>query len=124
MAWDVDQLDQITGSEELQITTRRPDGTRRRWTPIWVVGVGDAIYIRSAGGRGSDWYRHAAQHNSGRIRGHGFDTEVAFQPVDDPALVARVTEAYRAKYASQPSLVAMFLGPPGTDATLRVDQPQ
>ncbi len=37
---------------------------------------------------------------------------------------AQVTEAYRAKYASQPSLVAMFLRPPGTEATLRVDQPQ
>jgi hypothetical protein len=34
----------------------------------------------------------------------------------------QVTEAYRAKYADQPSLVAMFLGPPGTEATLRVDQ--
>ena len=49
---------------------------------------------------------------------------MALQPVDDPALVAQVTEAYRAKYAGQPSLVAMFLRPPGTEATLRVDQPQ
>ena len=44
------------------------------------------------------------------------------QPVEDPAFVAQVTEAYRAKYADQPRLVAMFLGPPGTEATLRVDQ--
>jgi hypothetical protein len=124
MAWDVDQLGRIAGSEELRITTSRPDGTQRRWTPIWVVRVGDAVYIRSAGGRGSDWYRHATLHNSGRIRAHGFETDVALQPVDDPALVAQVTEAYRAKYASQPSLVAMFLRPPGTEATLRVDQPQ
>jgi hypothetical protein len=47
---------------------------------------------------------------------------VALQPVEEPALVAQVTEAYRAKYADQPSLVAMFLRPPGTEATLRVDQ--
>jgi hypothetical protein len=39
-----------------------------------------------------------------------------------PALIDQVTAAYRAKYANQPSLVAMFLTPPGTEATLRVDQ--
>jgi hypothetical protein len=61
--------------------------------------------------------------NAGRLamtwRG---DPDVALQPVEDPDLVVQVTEAYRAKYADQPSLVAMFLGPPGTEATLRVDQ--
>ena len=78
-----------------------------------VVRVGDALSIRSAGGRGSDWYRHATQHDSGRIRAGGIETDVALQPVEDPALVAQVTEAYRAKYADQPSLVAMFLGAAG-----------
>jgi hypothetical protein len=43
MTWRGDQLGRIAGSEELQITTRRPDGTQRRWTPIWVVRVGDAL---------------------------------------------------------------------------------
>jgi len=71
-----------------------------------------------------DWHRHPTQHNGGRIRAGGTETDVALRPVEDPALVAQVTEAYRAKYASQPSLVAMFLGPPGTEATLRVDQRQ
>ena len=49
MTWRGDQLSRIAGSEELQISTRRLDGTLRRWTPIWVVRVGDALYIRSAG---------------------------------------------------------------------------
>ena len=58
-----------------------------------------------------------------RVRGPGgIESDVALQQVGDPALVAQVTEAYRAKYADQPGLVAMFLGPPGTEATLRVDQ--
>ena len=33
MTWRGDQLSRIAGSEELQISTRRPDGTQRRWTP-------------------------------------------------------------------------------------------
>jgi hypothetical protein len=122
VTWHGDQLSWIADSEELQITTRRPDGTQRRWTPIWVVHVGDALYIRSAGGRGSDWYRHATQYNGGRIRAGGVETDVTVQPVGDQVLIDQVTAAYRAKYASQPSLVAMFIAPPGTEATLRVDQ--
>lgn len=61
MAWHGDQMDRIAGSEELQITTTRPDGTQRRWTPIWVVRVGDGLYVRSAAGGSSDWYRHTTQ---------------------------------------------------------------
>jgi hypothetical protein len=122
ITWQGDQLRRIADSVELQITTRRPDGTQRRWTPIWVVRVGDALYVRSAGGRGSDWYRHATQHNSGRIRAGGIESDVTVQPVGDRALIDQVTAAYRAKYADQPDLVAMFLAPPGTEATLRVDQ--
>jgi hypothetical protein len=53
----------------------------------------------------------------------GIETEVALHPVGDPALIDQVTAAYRAKYANQPSLVALFLKPPGTGATLRVEQP-
>jgi hypothetical protein len=123
MTWHRDQLSRIAGSEELQITTGRPDGTQRRWTPIWVVRVGDGLYIRSAGGRGSDWYRHATLHNRARVRAGGIETEVAVQSVADPALSAQVTDAYRAKYGNQASLVAMFYQPPAIEATLRVDQP-
>jgi hypothetical protein len=122
MTWHGDQLSRIAGSEELQITTNRPDGTQRRWTPIWVVRVGDALYIRSAGGRDSDWYRHATQHNRARLRAGQTETDVTVEPVDDRAISAQVTEAYRAKYGNQASLVAMFYQPPAIEATLRVDR--
>ena len=121
MTWHRDQLDRIAGSEELRITSARPDGTYRRWTPIWVVRVGDGLYIRSAGGAASDWYRHATQHNKARIRAGGIEADVTLQPVGDPALNAQVTAAYRAKYANQPGLAALFFKAPATEATLRLD---
>jgi hypothetical protein len=113
MTWRGDQLGRIAGSEELQITTRRPDGTQRRWTPIWVVRVGDALYIRSAGGRGSDWYRHATQHNSRRIRAGGIETDAAQQPVEDPALVAHVHHREMNEYGLPPPTNAYRTGPAG-----------
>jgi hypothetical protein len=121
MTWHRDQLDRIAGSEELRITSTRPDGTYRRRTPIWVVRVGDGLYIRSAGGPASDWYRHATQHNRARIRAGGIETDVTLQLVEDPALNDQVTAAYRAKYENQPSLAALFFKAPATEATLRLD---
>jgi hypothetical protein len=121
MAWRSDQLDRIAGSEELEITTTRADGTPRRWTPIWVVRVGDGLYIRSAAGRGSDWYRHATEHHRARVRAGGVEADVTLPPVDDQALNALVTAAYRAKYSNQASWLAPFLKAPATEATLRLD---
>ena len=121
MTWHHDQLDRIAGSEELRITSARPDGTYRRWTPIWVVRVDDGLYIRSAGGPTSDWYRHATQHNKARIRAGGIEADVTLQPVADQALNAQITAAYRDKYASQPSLAAMFYRTPATECTLRLE---
>jgi hypothetical protein len=123
MTWHGDQLNRIAGSEELQITTTRPNGTQRRWTPIWVVRVGDDLYIRSAGGRGSDWYRHATQHNSAHVRAGGIETDVMLQLTEDPAVNVQISAAYQAKYGNQPNLVAMFLKTPAMETTLRLDSP-
>lgn len=123
MTWHGDQLDRIAGSEELQITTTRPDGAQRRWTPIWVVRVGDGLYIRSAGGRASDWYRHATRHNRARVTADGIETDVTLQLVGDPALNAQVDAAYQAKYGNQSGWLAPFLKAPATETTLRLDRP-
>jgi hypothetical protein len=121
MAWRGDQLTQISGSEELRITTTRPDGTQRRWTPIWVVRVDDGLYIRSAAGGTSAWYRHATQHNRARIKAGGIEADVTLQPIADAAINTQVSAAYRAKYGNQGSWLAMFLKPPATEATLRLE---
>jgi hypothetical protein len=71
--------------------------------------------------RGNPWYRHATQHNKARIRAGGIEADVTLHLVGDPALNARVTAAYRAKYGNQPSLAALFFKAPATEATLRLD---
>jgi hypothetical protein len=67
-SWEPSELDAIGGAEELQIITRRADGSNRRPVPIWVVRQQDDIYGRAYRGTGSDWYRHATQDQVGRIR--------------------------------------------------------
>lgn len=65
-AWTHDELNRINGTDELEIAAGRQDGSLRERRPIWVVGVGDDLYVRAAYGRGSGWHRVAQA--SGRAR--------------------------------------------------------
>ena len=51
-SWTTDELDSIGDADELHLAPRRKDGTPRRTVPIWVVRVGDELYVRSWRGDG------------------------------------------------------------------------
>jgi len=76
----------------------RSDGSLRRWVPIWVVRVGDDLYVPPYRGSGGAWYRHATQRPERRIRVGGVERDVAFEQPEDTVQSA-IDEAYRAKYA-------------------------
>jgi hypothetical protein len=81
--WITDELDYIGTADELEITTAREDGSRRRWTPIWVVRVDDDLYVRSYRGADGAWYRHATQHAQGRIQAGDIERDVTVHRSDD-----------------------------------------
>jgi hypothetical protein len=56
-AWTAEELARIGAAEELEIAPRRRDGTLRRAVPIWVVRVGDDLYVRSWRGSHGAWFR-------------------------------------------------------------------
>jgi hypothetical protein len=45
--WTNEELDKIGNAEELRIASLRSDGTLREPVIIWVVRVGDDLYVRS-----------------------------------------------------------------------------
>jgi len=55
--WTAEELRRIDASDELEIATRRRDGTLRRHLPVWVVRHGDGLYVRAVNGRDSAWFR-------------------------------------------------------------------
>jgi hypothetical protein len=55
--WTSDELTQIGAAEELEIASVQRDGTLRKPVTIWVVRVGDDLYVRSVNGRTADWFR-------------------------------------------------------------------
>src|SRR5690242_13278162 len=47
VTWSADELERIGAAEELQLASRRPDGSLRPFVTIWVVRAGDDVYVRS-----------------------------------------------------------------------------
>lgn len=95
--WTSDELDKIGNAEELRIAALRRDGTLRKPVTIWVVRVGDDLYVRSGYGDNAAWYRGTQLRREGHIKAGGVDKDVAFVDAD-PALNDAIDAAYRTKY--------------------------
>jgi hypothetical protein len=76
--WTSGELDVLAAATELRIGTRRPDGTFRPAVPIWVVRVGDGIYIRSYRGPAGAWFRHATTRGTAHIQTGTVTSDVSF----------------------------------------------
>ena len=95
--WTTDDLDRIGSSEELDLASRRPDGSRSEFVTMWVVRVDDDLYVRSAGGADRPWYRRARSSGAGTVRAAGIERDVTFADADSDVQSA-IDDAYHAKY--------------------------
>lgn len=119
-AWTDDELDRVGSADELKISSRRSDGSLRRFITIWAVRHGDDIYVRSAYGPENGWFVRALAAGDGRIRAGGVERDVTFERADadvDGAL----DDAYHAKYDRYgPRIVGTVVGPDAARTTLRL----
>ena len=97
-AWTSDELKKVETAEELKIASLRRDGTLRKPVIIWVVRVGDELYVRSVNGRTSAWFRGVESRHEGQIRAGGVVKDVAFVEEPDPTVNEQIDAAYRTKY--------------------------
>ncbi len=97
-AWTIDELNKIGKAEELQLESLRRDGTLRNPVTIWVVRVGDDLYVRCVNGRAGAWFRGTQTQHAGRIRAGGVHKDVAFKDETDSSINEQVDAAYRLKY--------------------------
>lgn len=119
-AWTSDELGRIEAADELQIASVRRDGTLRNPTTIWVVRLGDDLYVRSVNGRTSGWFRGTQERHEGRIRTGGVEKNVTF--IDGEGDVAdRIDDAYRTKYRRYAAnIVDTTITPEARAATLKL----
>jgi hypothetical protein len=116
--WSAEDLERISKSEEIQIAPDRTDGSPGRPTTIWVVRLGDNLFVRSGGGPSGTWYRHAKAIGQGRISTGTDERAVTFE-LNPNADGTAIDTAYRTKYRADPSL-PLLLSPAARSATLRL----
>lgn len=119
--WTSEELDRIGNAEELEIAPQQPDGKLRKPLPIWVVRVGDDLYVRSYRGRAGAWYRAAQATHAGRIWIGGVGKDVVFVEEADPATNDRIDTAYRSKYSRYPQYVDPMVTAEARATTLRLE---
>lgn len=119
--WTSDELNRIGAAEELEIASLRADGTLRSWRTIWVVRVGDDLYVRSVYGRGSAWFRGVLDRHEGRIQAGGVEKDVSFVDETDSEVNEQIDAAYRAKYRRYAAnIVGSTVTPEARGATLKL----
>jgi hypothetical protein len=118
--WPPSELTSIGGSEELQLASRRADGSLRPYVTMWVVRAGSDLYVRSAYGPDNPWYRRAAASRAGRIRAGGIERDVSFAQAS-PEVQDDIDAAYHAKYDRYgPQIVGSVTGPDAHQVTVRL----
>ncbi len=118
--WTRDELDKIGSAEELEIAPLRRDGTVRKPVTIWIVRVGDDLYVRSGYGRNSAWFRGVQVRHEGRIRAGGVEKDVILMDAD-PNLSDEIDAAYRTRYRRHgATYVNMMTSPEARSATIKL----
>lgn len=118
--WTAQDLQRVGEAEELQLASRRPDGTLRSYVTMWVVRAGDGLYVRSAYGPANPWYRRAKAAGIGRIRAGGVEHDVTFADADGTER-AGIDAAYHVKYDRYgPAIVGTVVGAQAAPVTVRL----
>ncbi len=123
-AWSQDDLDRLGGAGEVEVSSVRRDGSLSRPRTVWIVRVGDQLYLRSVNGPDAAWYRLTRTFRQGRIQARGVARDVTWidvnateQPDVDPAVDA----AYARKYQGSTAAIAQINSPLARTTTMRVE---
>jgi len=119
-AWPSEELTRIEGANELAIASLRRDGTLGSPRTIWVVRLGDDLYVRSVNGRTAAWFSDTRLRHQGRIRAGGVDKDVTFVDADDD-IDDQIDAAYRTKYRRYAaSIIRSIVSPEARSATIKL----
>jgi len=118
--WISDELKKIGTAEELQIASLRRDGTLRKPVIIWVVRLGDDLYVRSVNGRTSAWFRGVQTRYEGHIRAGGVDKDVTFVEETGSDINDQIDTAYTTKYRRYASIAKSMVTPAVRAATIKL----
>jgi hypothetical protein len=121
MTWQPHDLAAVHAAKELEILTTRADGSLRKPVPIWHAAVDGALYVRSAYGPESAWYRRTVDAAFAHVKAGGVSTDVTAEHLDeDDPLHDAIDAALREKYGAWPQSLATIVSPESRRVTLRL----
>jgi hypothetical protein len=119
MNWAASDFELFSQAEEITIQTERTSGGFRHEVPIWVVPLGNDLYVRSSHGRDSRWFRGAIERHGALVSTGTKVVSVGLVEVREH--VAELDAAYSAKYAQYAnSFLPALVGAPAQAAALRL----
>ncbi len=123
-AWSQDDLDRLGGAGEVEVSSVRRDGSLSRTRTVWIVRVGDELYLRSVNGPDAAWYRLTRTFHQGRIQACGVARDVTWIDVnatDQPDVDPAVDTEYARKYQGSTAAIAHVNSPLARTTTMRVE---
>ena len=114
---DPGTLATLRDSEEVRIRTT---SSKRRGVIIWIVVVGNDVFVRSFHGPSGQWFVAATADGHATLLFDERELPVRVTPVTDAHTIKAVSEAVLSKYASSPYSQAM-VAPATLPTTLRLD---
>lgn len=107
---------------EVRIETTSLGGGKTRRVIIWVVVVGDQVFVRSYLGERGLWYREALRRPEVTLHAESEVLEATAVLADDAETVEAVSHAFREKYGKRsPGSTEMMVQPHTLQTTLRLD---
>ncbi|GHO70489.1 hypothetical protein KSC_093810 [Ktedonobacter sp. SOSP1-52] len=121
--WTQKELERIGAADELQLASFKQDGTLHKPVTIWVVRVGDDLYVRAYRGRETAWFRQTRRRPEGRIGAGGVTKDVAFVDAStDEVLNHEIDAAYQSKYRRySATYVGPMIAPQARATTLKLE---
>ncbi|MGH7090169.1 MAG: DUF2255 family protein [Stellaceae bacterium] len=102
--FDGDTVRQLRDAGEIAIRTgKHPESA----VVIWVVVVGEEVFVRSVKGAKGRWYRDLAAGGRASLEFAGRQVAGQAIPVGEPEAIARASREYLRKYQGSPYAEAM-----------------
>jgi hypothetical protein len=122
--WSQDDLDRLGGASQVTVSSVRRDGSLSQARTVWIVRVGDQLYLRSVNGPDAAWYRFTRMFHQGRIVARGVARDVTWIDVngtEQPDVGPAVDAEYARKYQGSTAAIAHINSPLARTTTMRAE---